>query len=32
MTVDYEKYTDFVNEVTSHESKDYSAIDKSTYE
>ena len=32
MTVDYEKYTEFVNAVTSDESKDYSAFDKRTYE
>ena len=32
MTVDYEKYTQFVNAVTSDESKDYSAFDKRTYE
>ncbi len=32
MTVDYEKYTEFVNAVTSDESKDYSAFDKRTYD
>ena len=32
MTVDYEKYTEFVNAVTSEESKDYSAFDKRTYD
>ena len=32
MKVDYEKYTEFVNAVTSDESKDYSAFDKRTYE
>ena len=32
MTVDYEKYTEFVNAVTSDESKDYSAFDRRTYE
>ena len=32
MTVDYEKYTEFVDAVTSDESKDYSAFDKRTYE
>ena len=32
MTVDDEKYTEFVNAVTSDESKDYSAFDKRTYE
>ena len=32
MTVDYEKYTEFVNAVPSDESKDYSAFDKRTYE
>ena len=32
MTVDYEKNTEFVNAVTSDESKDYSAFDKRTYE
>jgi len=32
MTVDYEKYTEFVNAVTSDESKDYSSFDKRTYE
>ncbi len=31
MTVDYEKYTEFVDAVTSNESKDYSAFDKRTY-
>ena len=32
MTVDYDKYIEFVNAVTSDESKDYSAFDKRTYE
>ena len=32
MTVDYEKYTEFVNAVTSDESKDYSSFDKRTYD
>ena len=32
MTVDYEKYTEFVNAVTSDESKDYAAFDKRTYD
>ena len=32
MAVDYKKYTEFVNAVTSDESKDYSAFDKRTYE
>ena len=32
MVVDYKKYTEFVNAVTSDESKDYSAFDKRTYE
>ena len=31
MTVDYEKYTEFVDAVTSNESKDYSAFDKRTF-
>ena len=32
MTVDYEKYTEFVDAVTSDESKTYSAFDKRVYE
>ena len=28
MAVDYKKYTEFVNAVTSSESKDYAAFDK----
>ena len=32
MTVDYDKYIEFVNAVTSDESKDYSAFDKRTYD
>ena len=32
MTVDYEMYTEFVNAVTSDESKDYSSFDKRTYD
>ena len=32
MTVDYEKYTEFVNAVTSSESKDYAAFDKRVFE
>jgi len=32
MTVDYEKYTEFVNAVTSEESKIYSAFDERLFE
>ena len=32
MTVDYEKYTQFVNAVTSNESKDYAAFDERVFE
>ena len=32
MTVDYEKYTQFVNAVTSKESKDYAAFDERVFE
>ena len=32
MTVDYKKYTEFVNAVTSSESKDYAAFDKRVFE
>ena len=32
MAVDYKKYTEFVNAVTSSESKDYAAFDKRVFE
>ena len=32
MVVDYKKYTEFVNAVTSSESKDYAAFDKRVFE
>ena len=32
MTVDYEKYTQFVNAVTSNESKDYASFDGRVFE
>ena len=32
MTVDYEKYTEFVNEVTSNESKEYAAFDERLFD
>ena len=32
MTVDYEKYTQFVNAVTSNESKDYAAFDERVFD
>ena len=32
MTVDYEKYTQFVNAVTSNESKDYAAFDDRVFD
>ena len=32
MTVDYEKYTEFVNAVTSNESKEYAAFDERLFD